>query len=222
MYLWKNAPVTALITILLAVVLYAHPQPAPPETQTPETVSTTSPAEVSIPSVPFYSQFADIRSPEWQKNGCGVTSLAMVIDYYKPKAASVETLLAEGIAADAYIQNVGWTYKGLISISAKYGFGGDSYDFAGLSAEAAFAKFKSYLTDGPIIVSVHYKFDPASTIPHLVVISGLKDNVLYYNDPAATVGGKTISVADFLRGWKKRFIVIRPKSDNAGVALVSH
>lgn len=177
-------------------------------------------ATTSIPSVPFYSQFKDITSPVWQKVGCGVVSLAMVIDYYKP-AVPVNTLLKQGVAAGAYLQSAGWTYKGLIQLARKYSLDGNSYDFGTLSNDAAFKKFKEQLHDGPVIVSVHYKFDPKSTIPHLVVISGMKGDILYYNDPAAKTGQKQISTTDFLKAWKKRFIVIRPAKENISVALNS-
>ncbi|MES2135313.1 MAG: C39 family peptidase [Patescibacteria group bacterium] len=179
-------------------------------TSTPIVNYSQQPAiQVTVPDVPFYSQFADITSAKWQKVGCGVASLAMVVDYYKP-AVSVDTLLKEGIASGAYLKNAGWTYKGLIQLSTKYGLAGDSYDLGKLSTKVAFAKFIAQLEDGPVIASVHYKFDPKSTIPHLVVIDGIKDGVLYYNDPAAKTGQKQISTADFLKAWKKRFIVIRP------------
>ena len=183
-------------------------------------VETKAVATSSVPDVPFYSQFKDITSAAWQKVGCGVTSLAMIIDYYNPDAVSVNTLLKQGIAADAYLQSAGWTYAGLIQLSQKYGLDGDSYDLGKLSGESAFAQLKTYLKDGPIIASVHYKFDPKSTIPHLVVINGIDNGVIYYNDPAAKSGEKQISSADFIKGWKKRFIVVRPVKDSTEVASV--
>lgn len=163
-----------------------------------------------IPVVPFYSQFHDIHTLSWQKVGCGVTSLAMVIDYYSTEKISVDTLLKEGITQGAYDKNAGWIHKDLISLSNKYGLEGNSYDVSKLSKETSFTKLKSFLADGPVIVSVHYKFDPRSSIPHLVVIDGIKDGILYYNDPAAKTGQKKISIVDFQKAWKKRFIVIRP------------
>ena len=175
-------------------------------------------APPAVPQVPFYSQFQDIKEVPWQKVGCGITDLAMIIDYYKP-AVSVNTLLTQGIAAGAYLQSAGWTYQGLISLGKKYGLDGTSYDLAKSDSAAAFNQFKKYLQDGPVIVSVHYKFDPKSTIPHLVVINGIVGDTLYYNDPAAKTGEKQISVADFLKGWKKRFIVMRPAKAGNVVAL---
>ena len=87
---------------------------------------------------------------------------------------------------------------------------GDLYDLRGQDTKTAFAHFQKSLKEGPVIASVHYKFDPESKIPHLVVINAIRDNVVYYNDPAAKVGEKTISVNTFLKSWKKKFIVIRP------------
>jgi predicted double-glycine peptidase len=73
--------------------------------------------------------------------------------------------------------------------------------------------------EGPVILSVHYKFDPKSTIPHLVVIDAVDNGVVYYNDPAAKTGEKQISVTNFLKGWKKKVIVIRPVQKSGGIAL---
>jgi len=179
------------------------------------------PVPVTVPQVPFYSQFQDIQAPAWQKVGCGVTSLAMVVDYYKPDAVSVNTLLKQGISAGAYLPSAGWTYKGLIDLGKKYGLNGTSYDLATASSKSALAQFENYVKDGPVIASVHYKFDPKSKIPHLVVIDGIINDVMYYNDPAAKTGEKTISVADFVKGWKKRFIVIRPVKESGAVALAN-
>lgn len=175
-------------------------------------------AESSVYEVPFYSQFADISSPTWQKVGCGITDLAMIIDFYTDNAPTVEVLLAEGIAAGAYAQNAGWTYQGLINVSKNYGLDGSFYDLAPAGQDAALARLKTDLEEGPVIASVHYEFDPASTIPHLVVVNGIVDDTVYYNDPAADGGGKEISLDRFLKAWKKRAVVIRP-AEAARVAL---
>jgi ABC-type bacteriocin/lantibiotic exporter with double-glycine peptidase domain len=194
---------------------------ASPQVQTvpaPQTQNISPVTQTGVPDIPFYSQFKDIQSPKWQKVGCGITSLAMIIDYYTPDAVSVNALLKQGIAAGAYAQNAGWIYAGLIHLSQKYGLDGTYYDLSKLDAATAFDRFKNYLQDGPVILSVHYKFDPKSTIPHLVVINGIDNGMVYYNDPAAKTGEKQISIADFLRGWKRKVIVIRP-AQKGGVAV---
>ena len=178
-------------------------------------------AVAAVTAVPFYSQFTDISSPTWKKVGCGVTSLAMLIDFYKPDSVSVNTLLQQGIQAGAYLQKAGWTYAGLIGLSKKYGLEGTSYDLGKLSTSAALAQFQMHLKDGPVMASVHYKFDPKSTIPHLVVINKIENGIVYYNDPAAKSGNLKISVADFQKGWKKRYIVIRPVKNPVDLATLA-
>ena len=189
----------------------ATTSPLHTETQTTETSAS---AESTVPTVPFYSQFTDIASPAWKKVGCGVTSLAMVLQYYKPDTATVSTLLAQGIKSGAYIKNVGWSYAGLIALGKKYGLKGESYDLGKKSTASAYEQFKASLESGPVIASVHYKFDPKSKIPHLVVINGIEDGEVYYNDPAGKAGALHIKEAVFLSAWKKRFIVLRPLKDS--------
>ncbi len=164
----------------------------------------------AVPNVPFYSQFADVSSASWKKVACGITSLAMIISYYKDTAVSVDKLLAEGVAEGAYLKNAGWTYAGLINVAQNHGLEGETHDLQGQSSTRALANLKDSLDDGPVIASIHYKFDPKSTIPHLVVINAIIGDTVYYNDPAATTGQKQISIANFLKGWKKRFIIVRP------------
>ncbi|MES2087540.1 MAG: C39 family peptidase [Patescibacteria group bacterium] len=164
----------------------------------------------TIPVVPFFSQFKDIASPTWQKVGCGVASLAMVINYFELDSVSVTTLLNRGIASGAYLKNAGWIHQGLIDLSKKYELDGKSFDLSKLDSKAALAAFEKNLKDGPVIASVHYKFEPTNPIPHLVVINAIENGIVYYNDPAAKTGGKTISTTDFLKSWKKKFIAIRP------------
>src|SRR3989344_8293245 len=54
------------------------------------------PVVSQVRTVPFYSQFSDIRDAKWQKLGCGIADLAMLIEFYKPGMVSVNTLLKEG------------------------------------------------------------------------------------------------------------------------------
>jgi ABC-type bacteriocin/lantibiotic exporter with double-glycine peptidase domain len=173
------------------------------------------PSTISIPvqhiaQVPFYSQFADIQSATWQKVGCGVTSMAMVINFYTPKEVTVNSLLKEAVAAGAYDKNAGWKHNDLIAVAKGHGLSGTDYDLSGKSSASAFATLSSYATDGPVIVSVHYKFDPKNPIPHMVVIDGISNGVVYYNDPAAKGGQKQISADDFRKAWKQKLIVMRP------------
>lgn len=164
--------------------------------------------EPVVPTIPFYSQFADISSPEWKKIACGVTSLAMIIEYYEPGTVTPQALLTKGINSGAYIKNAGWSHQGLANLAAKYGLVGKTGDFTKSNSATALADIKEVLKDGPIIASVYYKMQPGHPIPHLVVINGIDGDTVYYNDPA-TKGTQTISTENFMKAWKKRFISVR-------------
>ncbi|HEY4486544.1 MAG TPA: C39 family peptidase [Candidatus Paceibacterota bacterium] len=200
-----NASVSAAVYNATPNII-STPAPAPKlaPKNTPEIAS------IDIPKVPFYSQFRDITAPEWQKLGCGVADLAMIIEYYKPGVVSVNTLLQEGIAEGAFQNGAGWIHKDLVLLARPYDLDGTTYDFSEVDTNTAFAQFKTALKDGPVIASVHYKLDPQNPIPHLVVINGIQGDTIYYNDPAEESGGIAISAEDFLKAWKKRFIVVRP------------
>ncbi|MEX0917910.1 MAG: cysteine peptidase family C39 domain-containing protein [Candidatus Paceibacterota bacterium] len=184
----------------------------------PESEETNVPDETpeivdkdTVRIVPFYSQFTDISDLAWKKIGCGIASLAMLIDYYEP-AVSVDTLLAEGIAADAYLDDAGWTYAGLVGLAEDHGLSGESVVLHHLSMNDAFASLEESLEEGPVMASVYYTFTLGHPIPHLVIINDIEDDIVHYNDPAEPAGGGTISVEDFKPAWKKRYIEIRPSS----------
>jgi ABC-type bacteriocin/lantibiotic exporter with double-glycine peptidase domain len=185
-----------LVPVLFALLL------APP-------LAAAAPTAPKAPTVPFYSQFRDISSSKWQKVGCGITSLAMLVGYYQQKPVSVDTLLTEGIKAGAY-SDAGWSYAGLIGVAKKHGLTGSAYDLGGSSKSAALTSLTKALANGPVIASVHYKLEPTNPIPHLIVVTAIKDGVVYYNDPANKGGQTTASTKIFTAAWKQRYIVIRP------------
>jgi ABC-type bacteriocin/lantibiotic exporter with double-glycine peptidase domain len=169
-------------------------------------------ADLDFFRVPFYSQFDDISLPEWRKVGCGIASLAMLIEYYEPESVTVDELLQRGIDADAFLNDAGWTHSGLINLSKKYGLTGESHDLSSANMNTAFATLEDELEEGPVMASVHYTFDPQSPIPHIVVVSGVSDGKVFYNDPSERAGGHSISIQKFQSAWKKRYIDIRPIS----------
>jgi predicted double-glycine peptidase len=166
----------------------------------------------TIPIVPFYSQFDDISDSSWQKIGCGIASLAMLINYYEPDRVTVDNLLAEGIASGAYLKGAGWIHKGLADLAKEHGFAGGNTDLSSASMDTAFRSLSEALEEGPVIASVYYTFDPLSPIPHLVVINGIDGDGVHYNDPSEDAGGGTISLDKFKKAWKKRYIEIRSAS----------
>lgn len=193
--------------VMVKTEVEAETEPAVEKTPSKENIENTD-----VFSVPFFSQFSDITAASWKKIGCGIASLAMLIEFYEPGEVTVDNLLAEGISDGAYISDAGWSHAGLISLSKKHGLSGSSRDMAGSSMESAFDQLEEVLEVGPVMVSVHYTFDPKNPIPHLVVVNGVKDGLVYYNDPAEDSGGGTVSVSKFQNSWKKRYISIRPNA----------
>ncbi len=170
-------------------------------------------AASSQADVPFYSQFTDISSPSWQKVGCGIASLAMLIDHYsKEDTIDVDELLVAGIQSNAYVEDAGWSHAGLIALAQSYGLTGASHSLAHLTQSAAFAELENVLKTGPVMVSVHYTFEPTNPIPHLVVVNRVDHGRIYYNDPAEQSGNNSITVEKFKRAWKQRYIEIRPRT----------
>jgi len=167
--------------------------------------------EPIVAAVPFYSQFADISNPSWQKVGCGIASLAMLMDYYG-SAVPPDTLLKEGIAAGAYIESAGWSHAGLIALASSYGLSGETITLYEKTSEAAYQALNAAVAEGPVLVSVHYTFEPTNPIPHLAVITDVSNTHVYYNDPAEVTGGGVITKEKFQSAWKKRYIEIRPTS----------
>ena len=132
---------------------------------------------------------------------------AMIIELYTPGAVWLMRCSA-GNRCGAYAEGAGWKHRDLALLARPYGLQGASYDLSRADADTAFVEIKKALAEGPVIASVYYEFDPESPIPHLAVINGIRGDTVYYNDPAAGAGNKTISTDMFKKGWKKRFIAV--------------
>lgn len=161
-------------------------------------------------NVPLYSQISDISSVAWKQKGCGVTDVAMIVEFYKPNTTSVQKVLEEGLKSGAYQKNVGWKHDGLAALAVKHGLVGKTLDLSSLNKESAFEEFKTIVEEGPVIASIHRGFNPQSSYGHLVVVTGFDDDEVFYNDPGKREGIRKVSISDFMKGWKKRLIVIRP------------
>lgn len=161
-------------------------------------------------NVPLYSQITDISSTTWKQKGCGVTDVAMVIDFYKPNSTTVQKVLEEGLASGAYQKNVGWIHDGLAALATRHGMVGKTVDLSMVSKDTALAEFKNELSKGPMIASIHRNFDARSPYGHLVVMTGIDDTFAYYNDPGKHDGKRKVAIGDFMKGWKRKLIVIRP------------
>lgn len=169
-------------------------------------------------AVPAYSQFLDVSSPVWKRKACGAVSLKMVLDYLRPNSISISEIIKRGRRKNAfrlaaYIPNVGWAHKGLASLAEEFGFKGKNYDWSKKTPDAAYSLLLKKLQKRPIIASIYRNLKPGSS-GHLVLLTGIKGNRIYYNDPdSKTRRGikKTATLNKFLKGWKKRVVEIKLK-----------
>jgi predicted double-glycine peptidase len=166
--------------------------------------------------VPAYSQYLDVKNRSWKRRSCGIVALKMALDFHAPKRAqklTLSQLIKKGSRAGAYIRNVGWSHRGLARIAVRCGFQSRTYDwFRGLPGPA-FKKLLRFLKRGPVIASMYRGLKPNAS-GHLVVVTGFKNGTVFYNDPdSRTRRGilRRAPLAKFLKGWKRRIIVVRPR-----------
>lgn len=173
-------------------------------------------------NVPRLSQHKDVGIQAfdnfWQKRGCGIVSLVMVLKYFRPSipTKTIDELIMKGLEKECYIQGIGWKHQGIVELANDFGFIGKTFDLANTENEKAFELFMKELEKQPVIVSIHKDFKTTNG-GHLAVATGFKETMnklsLGINDPDCKSKkwvGRTVSAERFKIGWKKRFIVIKP------------
>lgn len=175
--------------------------------------------------VPFISQYEDLADPEWQWRGCGIVSLKMMLDYWHAYDARYRTmelneLHRAGVAAGAYVEHVGWSHRGLVSLA--HGLGYESYnrDWASngptpKSADGAWEALALELNQGPVLTSVFSGLEPSRRGGHLVVVTGLEEGLVHFNDPEQRdeqEGRRLLALVSFKRAFKRRYVMVRPGS----------
>jgi ABC-type bacteriocin/lantibiotic exporter with double-glycine peptidase domain len=166
-------------------------------------------------AVPLVSQYALTGDPYWKIRNCGIAALLMVLRFYIPELkTSGDELFRLALAKGAHLPNVGWKHRELAQTAEEFGLQGANYDWFGQSPEYAFEMLLHELKKGPVIASVHKNFNLENG-GHLVVVTGYENGTVYINEPAEEDIKKVpqqIPRDVFLRGWKRRIIVVRKKS----------
>jgi hypothetical protein len=173
--------------------------------------------------VPFSSQFTDLGHHEWRARGCGVTALKMVMDFWHAqdpanRTEHLDALLKAGLAEHAHISDIGWSHTGLVRLARRYGYDGFNADWATKgptpkSPEDAWTALAAELERGPVMASVFAGLDPDRGGGHVIVVTGIVDGLVAFNDPEELLereGRKLLALPRFLRGFKNRYIVVRP------------
>src|ERR1043166_6349013 len=137
--------------------------------------------------VPFSSQYTDLGHHEWRARGCGIASLKMAMDFYRP-GPSLDELLTVGREIGAYREGIGWSHRGLVELARRYGFEGFNADWAEKgptpkTVQESCELLLAELQKGPVLASVFAGLDPERGGGHIVVVTGFQDGLIFFNDP---------------------------------------
>ncbi len=161
-----------------------------------------------------FSQFLDIKEKKWKNKSCGIVSLAMILSFFEKKKINPNEILKKALKIEgAYLKNIGWTHKTFEVLAGQFGFFGKAYDFFEKKDSFVLGKLAEFLKQAPVMVSIHKDFNPKNS-GHLVVVSGIKKGKVQYLDPNSKIRKdvkKEIDIYKFLKGWKRRFVVIAKK-----------
>lgn len=166
----------------------------------------------------LYSQYLDFTNKERQKHGCGIASLAMLMDYINhlshtnKNIPSLDKLYQVGINRRAYIKDIGWRHAGLVGVAKVYGFkNSQAHDLSAFSDVEALQILKQKLKQGPVLASIYSKYKTAGS-GHLIGLLSLTKQEAVVLDPDSKIRRnvyRQLPLGKFIRAWKKRFIVIR-------------
>lgn len=166
-------------------------------------------------ALPAYSQYLDIRNKRWQYRGCGIIALKTVMDFWRSReVAPGRELFVKGIAIGGYRRGIGWTHLALQRLARRYRFRAYGVDVKEETTAAAMRHLRRDLQRGPVIASVWRGFSPKAVSSHLVVVYAMRRGVVFYHDPEGKSRRSIPRSAPFRRfakGWKKLYIVVRPK-----------
>jgi ABC-type bacteriocin/lantibiotic exporter with double-glycine peptidase domain len=165
-----------------------------------------------ILEVPHWGQYLDITADFWKGRSCGITSLAMILDYYGIKFDLAE-LIEQGVKIDNYNPAIGWKHQTIVDLAEKYGL--SAHRTENETVENLVAALDA---DEPVIISIHKNWDPENG-GHLAVINGYfetdgKIEGFYVCDPVGAPykhKDQFIPIDKFNHGWKKRAIYVARK-----------
>lgn len=173
--------------------------------------------------IPYYSQYRDVKDPEWQKRACGVVCLKMLLDARGVETPSLDEMIQAGVALGAYSEN-GWLHDGLIELGAKYGSELYRKEFRKKDVDAETAErlnregidgvLRELEAGRPVIVSAIKNFEISNKF-HMVLVVGAETEEgivkgFYYHDPDSYTETKGayqfVPISTFSTAWRRMAI----------------
>ena len=144
----------------------------------------------------------------WEKKGCGIACIAMVLAAAK-KDFTLKELVEETLAIRGYIDGIGWKHATLARILTNRSIPSYTQEFTLPNKNTelfayGIKKIQRHIADNPVIASVHRGFDPNTTATHLVVITEKTDNAFIIQDPDYELGSENMIVpyTKFTKAWR--------------------
>jgi hypothetical protein len=169
-----------------------------------------------ILTVPFYSQYLDIKDPHWMIRGCGIICLKMAFDYYGLKTPDNDTLIKEGVAMGAHGPS-GWYHNGLVAIGEKYGL--KAHREEDMNPEIDVGKIAESIHNNTLVIASVPHVILGRKKFHMILVVGFKlgiDDTLagfYYHDPASDnrESGKAqySDLETFKKEWRRMAIFLQ-------------
>lgn len=171
--------------------------------------------------VPYYSQYLDVTSKEWQPRACSITCLKMLLESKGVQAPSLDEMIIQGDAIGAYGES-GWKQDGVIALAKQYGAKLSRAEWRKsetktpdeLNEEGINFLISELRAGRPVLASAIKKFEEENKF-HLVVLTGFKEhdgNVtgFYYHDSDTQARGEGehlfVPIDTFRAKWRRMAI----------------
>lgn len=171
----------------------------------------------------FTSQYSPELPKDWQWRACGIAAVKNIIDMWQAKdvglpSPTLKEIFEKARAIGTYVDGVGWSHAGLVNTAKTYGYSSFNVDASSKPIEEIWKEIKKEVATHPVIASVKSKFDPTSKDGHLVIITKISKEQVHIVDPEEKGEENAIKQIDekvFQSAFKKRYIVITPKTTTA-------
>lgn len=171
----------------------------------------------TILGVPYSSQYLDVTEKIQSLTACGITSLYMILKYYKIEGISLDNLVETGIRDGGYSKS-GWLHDYLVTVFNKNGI--ECQRKENMRSSGIEEIRDSLRAGNPVIISMQ-RFSFERRIFHMVVLVGIRENEkqeivgFFYHDPAGLIPADFtnlfVSVGVFFQYWRK--MAIFPKNN---------
>lgn len=163
--------------------------------------------------LPLCNQFDSAHDPTWVHRICAICSLWMLLKLHNSEFdVPVMELVQQGLANNAYMENIGWRHQGIVELAATHGLllhFAEKFFYTPEEKHIGSAIiYENLRNNRPVIVSIFHHLNPAKS-GHMVVVHGLQQfqgqAIGYYvQDPDASFRGHNYFLTrdEFLAGWR--------------------